>query len=123
MKKSIEIPFHALLWVLIATLTLIQAELFLKVSSDAAFADRLSFVIFLDIVISLIFFYSTYMAFPWVSKSKKNQLILTAILLMLLIIFALPAMNCGLWQVLSSLVPHLVLILLAIVFRKLFVVI
>lgn len=122
MKKSIEIPFHALLWIIFATITLVQAELFLQHVPDAPFAKHFSFAVGLDIFIGLIFFYTTYLALPWAEKTSTNQTVLVILLLALLIIFAIPAMKIGILQVLSSIIPHIVLILLAIIFRKSFVV-
>lgn len=122
MKKSIEIPFHALLWIIFATLTLVQAKLFLQHVPNAPLADHLSLAVGLDICLGLIFFYTTYLALPWAEKTSTNQTILAIILLVLLIIFALPAMKIGMLQVFSSIIPHIALILLAIVFRKLFLV-
>jgi uncharacterized membrane protein len=122
MKKSVEIPFHALLWIIFASLTLVQAKLFLEHVPDASFASHLSYVVVLDICIGLIFFYTTWFALPWAGRTAANQTILIILLLFLLIVFAFPAMEIGILQVLSSVLPHIALIFLAIVFRKLFVV-
>ena len=43
---------------------------------------------------------------------------MVTILLFFLVFFALPAMKFGFWQVMSSIIPHTILIFLAIIFRK-----
>jgi len=58
---------------------------------------------------------------PWALKSIVNKAILSVILLVLITLFAIPALNIGIWQVLSSVVPHVAFVLLAIGFRKLFI--
>lgn len=121
MKKSIEIPFQAMMWLIYAVMLLVQSKLFLEVAPNAPFGQQLSLVIILDVLYSAIFFYITYFCLPWALKSKQNQTILGVILFALCTLFAIPALQIGIWQVLSSVVPHISFVLLAIGFRKLFV--
>ena len=67
---------------------------------------------------SLILFYTTFLGISLARRNKKNLIILAAILLSLLIFFAFPATRHGLWETLSSLIPHIIVIFLAIVFRR-----
>jgi hypothetical protein len=55
-----------------------------------------------------------------VQKKQSNLLILSAVLLALLLVFAYPATHFGLLQVLSSIIPHILLVFLAVVFRNSF---
>jgi hypothetical protein len=121
MKRSIEIPFQALMWLIYAVMLLVESKLYLEVAPNAPFGQQLGFVISLDVFYSAIFFYVTYFCLPWALKSIGNKTILGVILFVLLTLFAIPALNIGIWQVLSSVVPHFTFILLAIGFRKLFV--
>ena len=66
----------------------------------------------------LIFFYITFFGIPLARKKSSNTVILSAILIVLLIVFAYPATRHGFWQVMSSVVPHIGLIFLALVFRR-----
>jgi len=117
MKKSLVISAHLALWVFFTLMVLTQSHLFLQAKPDAPFANHLTYVIFLEVVMGLIFFYTTYFTLPWAGKSTVNSFILAVILLLLLVVFAIPAMKIGFWQVMSSVVPHLSLILLAMLFR------
>lgn len=119
MKKSVQISAHVALWVFFILTVLFQSKLFLEAKPDAEFGQHLSYVLFLEVVMGLVFFYTTFILFPWARKSTVNSFILGAILLLLLLIFAFPAMKIGLWQVLSSVIPHLNLIFLGWVFRNL----
>jgi len=121
MKKSFEIPFQAIMWFIYAVMLLVNSKLYLEVAPNAPFGQQLGFVIFLDVLLSAICFYVTYFCLPWALKSIVNKAILGVILLALLTLFAIPAFNIGIWQVLSSVVPHVAFVLLAIGFRKLFV--
>jgi hypothetical protein len=121
MKKSIEILFHAMMWLLYAVILLAQSKLYLEVAPKAPFGQQLGLVIFLDVLYSSIVFYVTYFCLPWALKSKGNQTILGIILFALLTLFAIPALQIGIWPTLSSVAPHIAFVLLAIVFRKLFV--
>ena len=117
MKKSLVISAHLALWVFFVLMVLTQSHLFLEVKPDAPFASHLTYVVFLEVVMGLIFFYTTFLTLPWAKKSTINSFILAVILILLLVVFAIPAMKIGFWQVMSSVVPHLSLIFLAILFR------
>lgn len=121
MKKSIEIPFQATMWLIYAVMLLVESKLYLEVAPNAPFGQQLGLVILLDVLYSAICFYVAYFCLPWALKSKGNQTILGVVLFALITLFAIPAINIGIWQVLSSVVPHLAFVLLAIGFRKLFV--
>jgi LytS/YehU family sensor histidine kinase len=66
----------------------------------------------------MIFFYTTFFGYPWAKRKKKNVVLLSLILLLLLVFFALPATRVGFWEVMSSVIPHLSVILIAFIFRK-----
>ena len=119
MKKSIVVLFHLIFWTLFSAVTVIQSELFLEAKPDAPFASHFFYVNFLEVFMGLIFFYVTYFSLPWAVKKTGNGITLAAILLFLLLFFAFPAMKIGLLQVMSSVIPHLFLIFLGIIFRLL----
>jgi len=118
MKKSIEIFVHLSFWVLFILFAVLLSKIYLEVKPDAPFAQHFAYVIFMEVAMGVIFFYTTFFVLPWAGKKTTNAAILGGILLALLILFAIPAMGLGIWQVLSSVVPHLMLVLLAFVFRK-----
>jgi hypothetical protein len=120
MKKSYEIPAHLILWILFATMVVVNGSLYLEGKPDAPFASHFSYVIFLDILLGAIMFYTTFFILPWAERKASNSFITGLFLAILLIIFAVPAFRIGILQVLSSIVPHLSLIMFAILFRKLF---
>ena len=119
MKKSIEIIAHLSLWLLFLLLVLVQCQVGLQAKPDAPFAQHLPYVVFLELVMGLIYFYTAFFGIPPARRKSSNAVVLSAILLLLLIVFAYPAMHHGIWQVLSSIVPHTGLIFLAVVFRRL----
>ena len=121
MKKSIEIQFQAIMWLLYAVILLAQSKLYLEVAPKAPFGQQLGLVIFLDVFYSAFVFYATYFCLPWALKSKGNQTIFSVILIALITLFAVPALQIGIWPVISSVAPHIAFVLLAIAFRKLFV--
>lgn len=118
MKKSIEISVHIFFWVLFTSFVVILSEMYLEAKPDALFGNNFTFVVFLEVVMGFIFFYIPFLSLPWAEKRPSNLLILAAILLVLIIFFALPATNVGTLQVMSSIVPHIFLIFLAVIFRK-----
>lgn len=120
MKKSLEIPAHLIIWILFAVMILVNGQLYLEAKPDAPFAGHLPYVVFLDVLLGAVFFYTTYIMLPWARRKASSSKVLAAILLILLVVFALPAFGFGTWQVLSSVVPHIIMILLAILFRNLF---
>ncbi|MCU0362839.1 MAG: histidine kinase [Bacteroidales bacterium] len=119
MKKSLEISAHLIFWLLFVAMTYMLSSIYLQAKPDAPFSGHFGYVIFLELVMGLIFFYITFFGYRPALKSSRNMLILVTVLVLLLIFFALPAFSHGMLQVLSSLIPHLIVIFLAIVFRKL----
>jgi len=117
MKRSIEILSHVFFWVLFTAFAVMLSKLYLEAKPDAPFATHFTYVIFLEVVMGLIFFYTTFFCLPWAQKNTTNLVILGAILLVLLVFFAFPAMKFGLWQVMSSIIPHILVIFLAFIFR------
>ena len=67
---------------------------------------------------SLILFYTTFLGIPLARRNKKSLIILVVILLFILAFFAFPATRHGLLETLSSLIPHIIVIFLAVVFRR-----
>lgn len=119
MKKSIQIAVHAFFWVVFTAFVYMLCKVYLEAAPNAPFSQHLFYVIFLEVVMGLIFFYVTFFGIPWSRKKKANLVALIFILLFLLLFFASPAiMRFGFWQVMSSLIPHVVVIFLAVIFRK-----
>jgi hypothetical protein len=100
--------------------TYVYSELYLEATPNAPLGPHLSYVVFLELAMGLVFFYTTFFGIPWVQKKQSNLLILSAVLLALLLVFAYPATHFGLLQVLSSIIPHILLVFLAVVFRNSF---
>jgi uncharacterized membrane protein YkvI len=119
MKKSIEIVAHLVLWAVFVLLVITYSKLYLLASPDAPFAGHFNYVVFLELIMGLIFFYTTFLGIRLTRGKNQNRIILGTVLLLLLVIFAYPATRFGFWQVMSSVVPHLAIIFLAIIFRKL----
>jgi purine-cytosine permease-like protein len=118
MKKSIEISVHLTFWLLITAFAVMLSKVYLEAKPDAPFASHFLYVIFLEVVMGLIFFYVTFFGIPWTEKKKANLVALVLILLFLLLFFAFPAMKFGFLQVMSSVIPHIIIIFLAFIFRK-----
>lgn len=118
MKKSIEIAAHIFFWIVFTMFVFMLSKIYLQVDPGAPFAQSLYYVIFLELAMGLIFFYITFLGIPWAKKKKTNVLILSGILLVLLMLFAYPASHIGLWEVMSSILPHCIVIFLAVIFRK-----
>jgi len=117
MKKSVEIVLHVALWIFFLLMVVAVSKLFLISKPDAPFASHFGYVVFLELLMGLIFFYTTYFLLPWAGKKSLNGLVLAIILIVLLAFFALPGMKEGPWEVISSLTPHAFLIYLAYIFR------
>ena len=117
MKKTIEISVHLLFWILFIATVFILAKIYLEAKPDATFSGYFPYVIFLEIFMGVIFFYTAYFCMPWALKKRSNAYILAAILLFLLLFFAFPAMKFGILQIMSSIIPHVFLIFLATIFR------
>lgn len=118
MKKSIEIAVHIFFWFVYTAFAFMLSKIYLQVKPDAQFGNHLFYVITLELVMGLIFFYTTFLGISWSRKKSSNLVILIVVLLVLLAFFAFPAMNIGFWETMSSLIPHVIVIFLAIIFRK-----
>ncbi len=119
MKKSSEIVTHLILWVLFVLLVFTYCKWYLLVNPEAPLARHLNYVVFLELVMGIIFFYTAFFGIRLTKGMTTNQVILAAVLALLLLIFAYPAFSHGFWQVMSSIIPHVAFILLAVIFRKL----
>ena len=118
MKRSLEISVHAFFWVVFTAFVLMLSKLYLQAKPDAPFGNHLFYVVFLELIMGLIFFYITFFGLAWSRKRTINLLLFTSVLLILLLFFALPAMRIGVWEVMSSILPHVIVIFLAVIFRK-----
>jgi len=98
-------------------LVVTYSKLYLLASPDTPFAQHFYYVVFLELVMGLIFFYTTFVGIRLARGKFTNQGFLAILLLLFLLFFAWPAMKHGFWQVMSSIVPHLAVILLALLFR------
>jgi hypothetical protein len=117
MKKSIEILSHLFFWILFAAFAVMLSKLYLEAKPDAPFASHFTYVIFLEVVMGLLFFYVTFFGLLWARKKQAKLFVLITLLLILLLFFAFPAMKFGIWQILSSIIPHILVIFLAFIFR------
>jgi sensor histidine kinase YesM len=120
MKKSTEISIHVFFWVIYIVFTYMLCKIYLQAQPTAPFGQHLFYVVFLELMMGLIFFYITFFSIPFIKKRKINILFIAITLLVLLIFFAYPAFREGFWQIMSSIIPHIILIFLAIVFYKFF---
>jgi LytS/YehU family sensor histidine kinase len=118
MNKRVEIAVHLFFWTVFTAFVFILSKVYLQAKPDAPFSNHLLYVIFLELIMGLIFFYTTFFGLTLIKKKIINLVILLVILLILLVFFAVPAMKVGIWQVMSSLIPHTIVIFLAIIFRK-----
>jgi hypothetical protein len=118
MKKSFEIFAHLSLWILFALLVLVLSKYYFLARPDAPASNHIPYIVFLEVAMGLIFFYTTFLGIPLARKKTLNAVILIGLLLFLLILFAYPSISHGSLQVLSSVVPHLMIIFLAVIFRK-----
>jgi len=118
MKKSIEISVHVFFWVAFTAFVFMLSKVYLQAKPDAPFGNHLFYIVFLELVMGLIFFYLTFWGIPWSRKKNLNLVTLISILLFLLLFFAYPATKFGFWQIMSSIIPHVTVIFLAIIFRK-----
>lgn len=119
MKKSIEIVAHLFLWGVFVLLVITYSKLYVLASPDAPFASHFKYVVFLELMMGLIFFYITFVGIRFSRGRFMYRIILISLLLLLLLIFAYPAISHGFWQVMSSLIPHLAVIFLALIFHRL----
>jgi LytS/YehU family sensor histidine kinase len=117
-RKRIELLFHIFFWIVFAAFAIILSKIYLQVKPEAPFGQHLFTVITIEVVMGMIFFYVTFFGYPWAKRKKRYLVILSLILFFLLLFFALPATRFGLWEVMSSVIPHVAVILIAFVFRK-----
>lgn len=120
MKNTMKIFAHLSFWILFTMLTYALSAMYLQAVPEAPFGQHLAWVISLEVLMGLIFFYTTYFGIPFAMKSKLNQVILVAILFILLVVFAYPATRFGILQLLSSVLPHLLLIFTGFLFYRTF---
>ncbi len=118
MKRSLEISVHVFFWVVFTAFVFMLSKLYLQAKPDAPFANHLFYVVFLELVMGLIFFYITFFGLAWSRKKVSNFFLFAFTLLVLLLFFAMPAMRIGVWEVMSSILPHVIVIFLAVIFRK-----
>jgi len=118
MKKSVEFAVHLFFWVVFTAFVYMLCRIYLEASPNAPFQQHLTYVIFLEVVMGLLFFYTTFFGLPWSKRRPGRLAALSAILLFLLLFFAYPATRFGIWQVMSSLIPHVIVIFLAVIFRR-----
>lgn len=118
MKKITEIASHVFFWVVFTLFAFMLSKIYLQADPDAAFARNIIFVVFLELVMGMLFFYISFFGIGWAKKRMRNKLILSVVLIILLLFFAYPAMQIGKWEVLSSILPHGIVIFLAFIFRR-----
>jgi two-component system, LytTR family, sensor kinase len=118
MKKSVEIIAHIFFWLIFTAFIIILSQIYLQARPDSALSQHFTYLVSLELIMALILFYITFLGIPVARRNKKNLIILTAVILFLLAFFAFPATRHGLWETLSSLIPHIIVIFLAVVFRK-----
>jgi two-component system, LytTR family, sensor kinase len=118
MYKSVEIIAHIFFWLIFIAFVIILSQIYLQARPDSALSQHFIYLVFLELIMALILFYTTFLGIPPARRSKKNLLILASILLFQLAFFAFPATRNGLLEILSSLIPHIIVIFLAVIFRK-----
>ena len=118
MKKSFEISVHVFFWIVFTAFAFMLSKIYLQAKPDAQFGNHLVYVISLEVMMGLLFFYTTFFGIRWARKMGSRYLVLSSVLVLLLLFFAYPALRFGIWEVLSSVIPHVIVIFLAMVFRK-----
>jgi two-component system, LytTR family, sensor kinase len=118
MKKSVEIIAHIFFWLIFTAFVIILSQIYLQAQPESALSNHFFYLVFLELFMSLILFYTTFLGISLARRNKKSLIILSAILLFLLAFFAFPATRHGLWETLSSLIPHIIVIFLAVIFRR-----
>lgn len=118
MKKSPGILAHIFFWMIFTSFVVILTQIYLQAKPNPLLEQRFIYVVSIEVAMGLILFYTTFLGIPLARKNKMNLLILSAFLLFLLAFFAYPASHHGKWEVLSSVIPHIIVIFLAIVFRR-----
>lgn len=120
MKRSFKLAIHLIFWVIYVAFTYMLCKIYLQAQPNAPFGQHLLYVVILELFMGLLFFYITFYGIQYVSRNKFNILYLSLLLIFLLFFFAYPALQIGFWEVMSSIIPHVIVILLAVVFRKFF---
>ena len=118
MKKSVEIIAHVFFWLIFTAFVIILSQIYLQARPDSTLSQHFAYLVFLELIMALILFYTTFLGIPPARRNKKILVILAAILLFMLAFFAFPATRHGLWETLSSLIPHIIVIFLAVIFRR-----
>lgn len=118
MKKSPEILAHIFFWLIFTSFVVILTQIYLQTKPNPLVEQHFIYLVSIEVTMGLILFYTTFLGIPLARKNKRNLLILTAFLLFLLTFFAYPASHHGKWEVLSSVIPHIIVIFIAIVFRR-----
>jgi two-component system, LytTR family, sensor kinase len=118
MKRLVEIIVHIFFWLIFTAFVVILIQIYLQARPDSALGKHFLYLVFLELAMALILFYTTFLGIPPARKKKRNLIILTAVLIFILAFFAYPATRHGMWQVLSSVIPHIIVIFLAVVFRR-----
>ena len=118
MKKSIEIAAHIFFWIVFTLFVFMLSKIYLQADPNAPFSQNLVYVVFLEVVMGMIFFYLTFFGLVWTKNKPFKLLVLLMGLVALLLLFAYPATRVGRWEVVSSILPHTIVIFLAGIFRK-----
>ncbi len=113
------IKVHTFFWVVYVAFTYLLCKLYLEANPNAPFSQHLFYVIFLELVMGLILFYTAFFGLKWSTGKKSRQVAVAGFLLFLVLFFAAPAiMRYGFWELMSSIIPHIIIIFLALIFRK-----
>lgn len=118
MKKSVEIIAHIFFWITFTAFVVILSRMYLLAKPDSALSNHFTYLVSLELIMSLILFYTTFLGITLARRKRKSIVILSALLLFILAFFAYPATRHGILEVLSSLIPHIIVIFLAVVFRR-----
>lgn len=118
MKRSVEIISHIFFWMTFTAFVVILSQMYLRARPDSALSQHFTYLVSIELIMALLLFYTTFLGITFARRNKKKLIILVAILLFQLAFFALPASRQGIWEVLSSLIPHIIVIFLAIIFKR-----
>jgi len=118
MKKSLEISAHVFFWVVFTAFVYILSKVFLLENPESPLSQHFNYLVSIEVIMGLILFYTTFFGIPAARKKKRNLVLLVTGILSTLVIFAYPATRHGTWEVMSSVIPHIIIIFLALIFRK-----
>ncbi len=118
MKKSVLIASHFFLWISLAVFLEIFSLFFLKATPNAPFAGHLYQMVAMGLFIVAGLFYSTFFIIPWARKNKRNLFISLFALALLILSYSYKEYQWGIFAVLRSTFPALVIVFFAYVFRK-----